>query len=138
MNGANLTMLECNILHNIAFNEGGGIAFYTARVFMERYSIEQNRAHHGSGLIVDSSSHLSCTETSILYNIAIRGAGVYIGCSSTLSTFSQCIIAFNMAYEGSGAGLYISSGAVSIVSSSVLNNPGSGAYFTLISDAADG
>jgi len=138
MNGANLTMLECSVQHNFASNEGGGIAFYGASVFMERCSISNNLALDGGGLIADSSSDLSCTETSFLNNIAVRGAGVYIGGSSTLSTFFLCVFADNVASEGSGAGLYISSGSVSIMSSGIVNNTGSGAYFTLISGAADG
>lgn len=138
MNGANLTMLDCSVLRNIASNEGGGLASYTARVFVKRCFINENLALYGGGLIADSSSDLRSTETFFLYNNAVRGAGVYTGGSSTTIHFFLCTIAHNVASKGSGAGLYISSGSVSIVSSSVRNNTGSGAYFTLISGAADG
>jgi hypothetical protein len=137
-NGVNLTMLDCTISHNYAIKEGGGLAFYGANVHMERCLITENRALFGGGLIADSSSYLSCTETSFLYNDAVRGAGAYIGGSLSVLYFDHCNIAHNVASEGSGAGLYISAGIVSIVSSTVFNNTGSGAYFTLKSGAADG
>jgi len=137
-NGANLTMLDCIISRNSAIKEGGGVAFYGANVRMERCLITENYAPYGGGLIVDSSSILSCTETSILSNDAVRGAGAYIGGSLSVLNFDHCTFAHNVASEGSGAGLYISSGTVSIVSSSIHNNTGSGAYFTLKSGATDG
>ena len=137
-NGANLTMLDCNIFRNFASKEGGGLAFFGAHVHMERCLVTENHALYGGGLVVDSFSDLSCVETNFAANRAVRGAGVYMGGSSTSSFFSLCTIAHNVASEGSGAGLFITSGTVSILSSSVLNNTGSGAYFTLKSGAADG
>jgi len=137
-NGANLTMIDCRVFQNFASKEGGGLAFFGAHVRMERCLITENQALYGGGLIVDSSTGLSCVETSFATNKAVRGAGAYLGGSSTSSTFFRCVIAHNMASEGSGAGLYITSGTVSVESSSVMNNTGSGASFTLMSGAADG
>jgi len=138
-NGANLMMLDCTISRNSAIKEGGGVAFYDgANVRMERCLITENYALYGGGLIVDSSTILDCTETSILSNDAVRGAGAYIGGSLSVLNFDHCTFAHNVASEGSDPGLYISSGTVSIVSSSIHNNTGSGAYFTLKSGATDG
>jgi len=137
-NGANLTMLDCNVRRNFATNEGGGLAFVGAHVHMERCLVTENHALYGGGLIVDSSSDLSCVETSFISNEADRGAGIYLGGSSTMSSFVRCTIAFNRASKGSGDGLYITYGTVYLNSSSVYNNTGSGAYFTLRSGAAYG
>ena len=137
-NGANLTMLDCVLLRNFASKEGGGLAFFGARVRMERCRIVDNHATFGGGLILDSSSFFSCIECAFLSNNAVRGAGVYIGGSFTIVNFIHCDFAHNVASEGSGAALYISSGTLSLVSSNVVNNTGSGSYFILKSGAADG
>ncbi len=109
-NDGALTLRDSVVAHNHASSEGGGLQVWSANpLLIEQSTIHNNGLQGISGggmLIYDSTG--SIRNTSVTYNFARQGGGMYI-IGSTLE-ISASRIFMNTTYVA-GAGIYSASGA---------------------------
>lgn len=108
-----------------AVARGGGIYVYFGDLTIERDSgIQENVARRGGGVYLASSGWVSVTDSLIHDNTADYGAGIYSSYSYD-TEIQGSTISENEASLG-GGGVFVDSGSLTLVDSTLIGNRGSG------------
>lgn len=116
-NGANDTLINCQVIDNFAMTEGGGI-YVAGQAFVKNSSIRLNSSDVGGGIFVGGK--LILEESVVNSNYALSGGGIYISTSQDLAA-SRSVVSRNQA-DFSGGGIFIESGMANLVNSTVTAN----------------
>ncbi|MFJ6945130.1 hypothetical protein ACISU4_10830 [Streptomyces wuyuanensis] len=117
--GGVMEVEQSAISHNTGDNAGGGIFSGLASVYLRKTTVSHNTSSTGGGLYLINAT---VEDSKIDKNIALidNGGGVYVGGFKVAIRHSR--ITGNQAPRGSGAGLFISNGNVTLTDIKVKDN----------------